>query len=115
MPVHQFTVRYYVEALGDEMSATWGGVQIKARSYIAFYGDEGYRLIAYFLAPGSDVPKPTFIPANKVAAIFLPAAELPVWQTLVLYEKPLYAYMNDAHPEWNGVRTGAEPAGEEET
>ena len=52
--------------------------------------------------------------ANKVGAIFLPFKEMPPFVDLLRNEKPIYAYLNSDKPEWNYVRSGPEPVGEEE-
>lgn len=114
MTIKQFTVDTYVEALGYTLTATWGGVQIKARGYVACYGGD-HRLIIYFLAENSPVPQPVYIPANKVGAIFVPFSECMPYIDMVRNEKPIHAYLNSDRPEWNYIRTSAEPVGEEET
>jgi hypothetical protein len=111
--IKTFTVETYQVAAGYGMSATWGGVSIKARGYVACSGGD-HRFIAYFLADDSPVPGPTYIPANKVGAIFLPAAEMAGFVDLVRNEKPIFAYLNSDKPEWNYLRSGPEPVGEEE-
>ena len=114
MATKTFVVDYYKEALGHALSATWGGVTIKARGYIVCHGDN-HRFIIYFLTEDSPVPQPTFIPANRVGAIFVPFAESGFYIDMVRNERPIYAYLNSNKPQWNYIRTGAEPTGEEET
>lgn len=113
MAIKTFMVETYQVAAGFGLSATWGGVTIKARGYVVCSGGD-HRFIAYFLADDSAVPAPTYIPPNKVGAIFLPPTEMATFVDLVRNEKPIYAYLNSDRPEWNYVRSGPEPVGEEE-
>lgn len=114
MTIKQFSVTSYVEALGTGMSATWSGKTIKAKGYVACYGGD-HRFIAYFLAPDSPVPDPVYVVANKVGAIFLPFEDMDQYVDMVRNEKPVYAYLNSDHPQWNSLKTSKEPVGEEET
>ncbi len=113
MVVKQFAVDKYVLSLGHGNTATWNGVQIKIRGYIACYGGD-HRFIAYFLTDDSPIPGPTYVVKNKAGAIFLPFKEMPPFVDLVRNEKPLYAYLNSDKPEWNSLKTSKEPVGEGE-
>jgi hypothetical protein len=113
MTIHSFLVETYQVALGHGMTATWSGTSIRARGYVACSGGD-HRLIAYFLTEDSQVPKPVYVVANKVGAIFLPFKEMPPFVDLVRNEKPIFAYLNSDRPEWISLRTGPEPVGEEE-
>ena len=114
MAIKNFQVDRYKMALGQEMSATWGGQQIRIRGYVACYGG-GHRFIAYFLTDDSPVPEPVYIADNKVGAIFRPFNEMQPFVDLVRNEKPVYAYLNSDRPEWNSLKTANEPVGEEES
>lgn len=114
MAIKSFLVESYQVGLGHGMSATWSGTQIKARGYVACSGGD-HRLIAYFLTDDSPVPNPVYVVANKVGAIFLPFKEIAPFVDLVRNEKPIYAYLNSDRPEWNSLKTGPEPVGDEET
>ena len=111
--VKQFAVDKYIISLGYANTATWSGVQIKMRGYVACYGGD-HRFIAYFLTDDSPVPGPVYVVKNKVGAIFLPFKEMPPFVDLVRNEKPLYAYLNSDKPEWNSLKTSKEPVGEGE-
>jgi hypothetical protein len=113
MAIMQFQIDTYEIKLGHELTASWGGVSIKARGLIACYGGD-HRFLAYFLSDTSPVPSPTYIPANKVGAIFLPFREMPPFVDLVRNEKPVSAYLNSDRPQWNQLYTGREPVGEGE-
>ncbi|WP_452221879.1 hypothetical protein [Lacinutrix salivirga] len=114
MAIKQFSVNNYKMALGYKSSATWGGTQIQIQGYITCYGD-GHRFIIYFLHEDSPKPQPTFIPANKVGAIFIPFKDMQMYVDMVRNEKPVYAYLNSSKPEWNSIKTSNEPVGEEES
>lgn len=114
MATKSFKVNYYRACVGFQNAATWSGVTIKIQGYITCYGTDNYRFIAYFLHEDSAVPPPVYIPANKVGAIFLPFKDMPVYMDMVRNEKPIYAYLNTAKPEWNSIKTSNEPVGEEE-
>ena len=114
MATKRFMVERYSIKLGDALTATWSGTQIKARGIIACRGGK-HRFIAYFLTPDSLIPDPVYIEANRVGAIFLPFEEMNAYVDLVRNEKPIYAYMNSSRPEWNNLSTSEEPVGEEES
>lgn len=109
-----FEVQNYKVGLGHAMSATRGGISIKARGYVTCYGD-GYRLIVYGLTDDSPIPDPMFVVQNRVGALFLPFDELAGFVDMVRNEKPVYAYLNSDKPEWISLRTSSEPVGEEES
>lgn len=113
MTTKQFEVDKYRMLIGYRNSATWGGVQIGIRGYVACYGGD-HRFIAYFLTDDSPVPDPMYVPQNRVGAIFLSKEEMPGFVDMVRNEKPLFAYLNSDKPEWNSLRTSYEPVGEEE-
>jgi hypothetical protein len=113
MTIYQFPVEYYTITLGHANTASWGGTQIRARGMLVCYGGD-HRFIAYFLTDDSPVAAPVYIPANKVGAIFLPFREMAPFVDLVRNEKPIYAYLNSDTPQWNSLKTGQEPVGEEE-
>ena len=114
MATKRFAVETYSIKTGDSLTATWGGVQIKARGILACRGQD-HRFLAYFLTDDSPVPEPVYIPANKVGAIFLPNSDMAPFVDLVRNEKPVYAYLNSARPDWNNLSTSQEPIGEEES
>ena len=114
MAIKTFQIDTYRANAGFKNSATWNGVQIQIQGYLACYGKDSYRFIVYGLHPDSPVPSPTYIEANKVGAIFIPYTDLHNYIDLVRNEKPVYAYLNSSKPDWNSLRTGAEPVGEEE-
>lgn len=113
MTTERFCVDTYSITLGDAMTATWSGVLIKARGIIQCRG-EGWRFIAYFLTEDSPVPYPVVVRRNKVGAIFRPFEEMSAYVDLLRNEKPVYAYLNSAKPQWNSLSTAQEPVGEEE-
>jgi len=114
MVIKRFLVSRYQIKLGHALSATWSGTRIKARGIVACYGAD-HRFIAYFLTDDSPVPKPVYVVANKVGAIFLPFKEMEPFIDLLRNEKPIYAYLNSDRPDWNSISTSMEPVGEEET
>lgn len=114
MATKTFSVNNYVAQMGFKSSASWSGVSITIQGYLTCYGADGYRFIVYGLHPSSPVPGPVYIEANKVGAIFIPFSDLSNYIDLVRNEKPIYAYMNSTTPNWNSLRTSAEPVGEEE-
>lgn len=114
MTIKNFEITSYKVALGHGLNATWGGVNIKARGYVACFGGD-HRFIAYFLTDDSLVPGPMYVVQNRVGAIFLPFKEMGPFVDLVRNEKPIYAYLNSDRPEWNSIKTSNEPVGEEET
>ncbi|HNR18703.1 MAG TPA: hypothetical protein PKN75_07240 [Bacteroidia bacterium] len=115
MAIKSFEVKSYVINNGFKNSATWGGVSIKIQGYLVCYSDDGYRFIIYGLHPSSPIAAPTYIPANKVGAIFIPFKELFNYIDLARNEKPVYAYLNSDNPDWNSIKTSTEPVGEEES
>ncbi|WP_452225313.1 hypothetical protein [Lacinutrix chionoecetis] len=114
MATKQFTVKNYKMALGYKSSATWNGKNIQIQGYVTCYGSD-HRFIIYFLHEDSPVPNPTYIPNNKVGAIFLPFKDMQMYVDMVRNEKPVYAYLNSNTPEWNSIKTSNEPVGEEES
>ncbi|MEE8354321.1 MAG: hypothetical protein V3S09_00705 [Candidatus Bathyarchaeia archaeon] len=114
MTTKRFLVSHYQIKLGHGMNATWNGKKIDARGVVACHG-EGNRFIAYFLTDQSPVPDPVYNPSNNVGAIFLPFKECAPFIDLLRNEKPVYAYLNSAKPQWNSISTSMEPIGEEET
>jgi hypothetical protein len=115
MATKMFVVESYKVKLGQAMTATWGGKKIKARGVISCHGGKGYRFIAYFLTGDSPVPSPVYKEDGKVAAVFFPFNEIPVFLDLLRNEKPIFAYMNSDRPDWNSLSTSQEPVGEEES
>lgn len=115
MAIKSFKINYYRTSVGFKNSATWSGINIQIQGYITCYGLDGYRFIMYFLHDDSQVPPPVFVTANKVGAIFLPFKDMPVYMDMIRNEKPIYAYLNSAKPQWNSMKTSSEPVGEEET
>lgn len=114
MAIKTFVVNTYEIGTGYKNNATWGGVTIDIQGHLVCYSSDGYRFIIYGLHPNSQVPKPVYIEANKVGAIFIPFSELQNYIDLVRNEKPIHAYLNSTNPNWNSLRTSAEPVGEEE-
>lgn len=109
-----FKVVNYEVQLGYKMSANWNGVDIEVQGILNCNSVDGYKFIIYGLHPLSDVPGPIYYEPNKVGAIFIPFKDLPTYIDLVRNEKPVYAYLDTENPEWNGIRTGKEPTGEQE-
>jgi hypothetical protein len=114
MAIKQFEVNRYQMALGHEMTATWSGQGIKIRGYVTCFGED-HRFIAYFLTENSPVPQPVYLEHNRVGAVFLPFEQMPPFVDMVRNETPVYAYLNSERPEWNSLKTGMEPVGEEES
>jgi hypothetical protein len=113
MSVHTFSVDRYEVRLGDALTATWGGLQVRARAVIACHGED-HRFLIYFLREDSVVPNPVYTPAAKVGAIFVPYFMLAAFVDLLRHEKPIFAYLNADNPQWNSIRTTLEPVGEAE-
>lgn len=110
-----FSVIRYVYQVGYKNTATWDGTQIVIQGYVTCYG-ESDRFIVYGLHPDSPVPdSPVYNVSGNVGAIFVPFAELSNYVDIVRNEKPVYASLNSDRPEWMGLRTAAEPVGEEES
>lgn len=113
MAKKRFLVDRYEIKLGHALTATWSGVQIKARGIVACYGGD-HRFIAYFLTDESPVPGPVYVIQNRVGAIFLPFHELGPFVDMLRNEKPVNAYLDSDKPQWNQLYTGKEPVGEAE-
>lgn len=114
MAIKTFAVSSYEAGMGFKNSAVWGGVSILIQGHLACNSSDGYRFIIYGLHPTSAVPAPVYIEANKVGAIFIPFANLQNYIDLVRNEKPIHVYLNSDQPNWNSLRTSAEPVGEQE-
>lgn len=114
MATHSFAVSSYTIKLGDKLTASFGGTTIKAKGVISCIGPDNQRVVAYFLDDDSPVPAPTTTIGGAWGPIFLPKEMMPMWVDLLRNEKPIYGYINTAHPEWTNVSTSAEPVGEEE-
>lgn len=114
MAIKTFIVNTYEIGMGYKNTATWNGVNINIQGHLLCSSNDGYRFIVYGLHPSSLVPNPVYIEANKVGAIFIPYVELHNYIDLVRNEKPIHAYMNSITPNWNSLRTSAEPVGEQE-
>jgi hypothetical protein len=110
--VINFEVREYQLFLGRSMSAT--GAIGQVRSYIVCQGSEGHRLLLYFMVPGSDVPDNHYDPKEKLGTCFLPQEAYPWAVDMLRNESPVFAYCNQATPQWNRIYTGNEPVGEGE-
>ncbi len=115
MATDRYVVSSYTVKVGDTLTATWSGTQIKARGILVCHGPDRQRLIFYFLTDDSPVPAPVYKPTTKVGAVFLPFDQMPPYVDLVRNERPIYAYMNSDRAEWNNISSGHEPVGEEET
>jgi len=114
MAIKTFSVKTYEIGVGYKNSAIWGGVSILIQGHLVCNSGDGYRFIVYGLHPASAVPPPVYIEANKVGAIFIPFADLHNYVDLVRNEKPINVYLNSTSPNWNSLRTSAEPVGEQE-
>ncbi len=114
MAIKTFAVSSYEVGMGYKNNATWGGVNINIQGHLVCHSADGYRFIVYGLHPTSPIPNPVYIEANKVGAIFIPFVELHNYVDLVRNEKPINVYLNSVSPNWNSLRTSAEPVGEEE-
>jgi hypothetical protein len=114
MAIKTFPVANYEVGMGYKNTATWGSVNIIIQGHLLCNSADGYRFIVYGLHPSSGVPEPVYIEANKVGAIFIPFVELHNYVDLVRNEKPINVYLNSDTPNWNSLRTSAEPVGEEE-
>ncbi|TNE57275.1 MAG: hypothetical protein EP344_11420 [Bacteroidetes bacterium] len=114
MASRTFEIHNYRIALGDRMSGSAGGINVNFRGYIACYGDDGYHLVIYFLNETSPVPAPTYFEKYKRGVIYIPFSQMAVYTDLIRNEKPVYAYVNPNHPEWNQLKTSQEPVGEGE-
>lgn len=112
MAINSFEVKNYQVKLSYELSGGGGGP--KTRAYLACLGDDGYRFVIYFAAPGSAMAPPRYFPETKFGSINVPINEMANYVDLVRNEKPVYAYLNSDKPEWNSISTSNEPVGEEE-
>ena len=115
MAIRNFKISKYAIKLGDRLEATFGGTTIKARGIVSCMGPDNQRVVAYFLADDSPIPAPTTTIGGKWGPIFLPKELMGQWVDMVRNEKPLYGYIDTAHPERTQVSTSNEPVGEEET
>lgn len=113
MPSKSFQVTSYQTKIGFELSGGGGGP--KSRGYLACFGNDGYRFVIYFAAPGSAMAPPRYFPDTKFGSINVPVDEMLHYVDMVRNEKPVYAYMNSDKPQWNSISTSKEPVGEEET
>ena len=114
MAIKTFPVSNYEVGLGYKNEAIWSNVKILIQGHLVCKSAEGDRFIVYGLHTSSPVPGPVYIVANKVGAIFIPFAELQYYIDLVRNEKPINVYLNSVTPNWNSLRTSAEPVGEQE-
>lgn len=115
MAVHNFSITSYTVKLSDKLDATFGGTAIKARGIVSCQGSDNKRVIGYFLTDDSPVPSPTTTVGGNWGPVFLPMDVMPLWVDMLRNEKPVYGYINTAHPEWTSISTSNEPVGEEET
>lgn len=114
MPRKTFSITHYVYQVGYKNSATWDGTQILIQGYVACYGSAD-RFIVYGLHPDSPVPAaPVYNVSGNVGAIFVPFSDLSNYVDILRNERPVYATLNSDNPNWMGLRTSAEPIGEEE-
>jgi hypothetical protein len=107
-----FNVKSYQVTIGYEL--TGGGCGPKTRGLVSCYGDDGYRFVIYFAAPGSDMAPPQYVPNKKFGSINVPINEMPHYVDLLRNEKPIYAYLDSEIPRWNSISTSKEPVGERE-
>lgn len=114
MAIKTFQVTNYEVGMGYKNTAIWSGVTILIQGHLVCNSADGYRFIIYGLHPSSPKPEPVYIEANKVGAIFIPFIELNNYIDLVRNEKPINVYLNSVTPNWNSIRTSAEPVGEQE-
>lgn len=115
MAIRNFPVTSYSIKLGDKLSASFGGVSIKASGIVSCMGPDNQRVVAYFLTDDSPIPAPTTTIGGKWGPVFLSKEMLPQWVDLLRNETPLFGYINTDHPEWTNVSSSDEPVGEEET
>ena len=93
-----FNVEHYKFSINHELTATWSGTTIKACGKVVCYGDD-HRLIAYFLADDSLLPKPVYLENENVGVIYFHFNEMRTFIDLLRYEKPVYAYLTSQKPE----------------
>ena len=115
MGIRYFPITSYRIKLSDKSSAGFGGTIIKVRGLISCIGADNQRILAYFLTDDSPVPAPTTTWEGKWGPVFLPKEMMGQWVDMLRNEKPIYGYINTAHPEWTNISTSMEPVGEEET
>jgi hypothetical protein len=115
MATKSFPIDYYRTSMGYKRTITVSGVKAQLQGHIACFGEQFHRLMIYFLHPDSPVPLAYFNPGRRQGAIFLPFSEMSTYLDMVRNEKPIYVYLDSENPEWNSIRTGSEPVGEEES
>jgi len=111
MPTLTFQIRRYEIMLSDRRSwlgKTYPGV-------IRCKGSDGQSFVLYFYYDCDPNIADTTILLNKHGTIHLNLRDMGLYVDLLRNEKPVYAYVNSDHPEWNAIFTGEEHVGEEET
>jgi len=112
--ITNFQLEGYKMTMGDSMTATWSGLEIKARGVLTCFGD-GHSIIMFFLTETSPKPAPVVLGENQRAAIFMPFRDMGTFVDMVRNEKPLWGYINSDKPGWTHISTTQEPVGEEES
>ncbi|MDJ0841979.1 MAG: hypothetical protein QNK37_36080 [Acidobacteriota bacterium] len=112
MTTKTFQIATYDVNLARE--TTMSGGAIKFYSYIQCRGDD-HMLQLYFLKPDSQDMENRYLPEKKWGRSVLPWDQYPVYMDMLRHEKPVYAYLNSDRPDLNGIYTGQEPIGEEES
>jgi hypothetical protein len=114
MAIKSFEVINYTLQAGFKNTASSPVGTILIQGLLVCNGADGTRFAIYGLHPLSPVPAPVYNEATKWGNIFIPFKELREYVDIVRNEKPVYAYLNSANPDWNSISTSTEPVGEGE-
>jgi hypothetical protein len=83
-------------------------------AYIVCQGKQGQTLTFYFVRPDAPIPPNSYDPGTRKASAYLPHDQYLWYVDALRNERPVYAYVSRANPEWNRIHTGKEPVGEGE-
>jgi hypothetical protein len=111
MPTTTFEISSYDVELARQPESQ-GGHRFCA--VITCHGSNGQTLMLYFVQPGSPMPENQYDPSSGIGSSYLPAEQYSWYLDILRNERPVYARMHSAEPNWNKIFTGAEPVGEGE-
>jgi hypothetical protein len=109
--MHVFEIKEYVIIWRQLEHLSLGGETALLRALVRLIGGD-WTMDVYFLADGSPVPAPGFLPDQKKGYMFLSIHDIQGFVDMVRNEKPIYAHLRGDRPEWTSVTTSREPVGE---
>jgi len=108
-----FEVKEYMVILRQLEQMDFEGQEIRLRGIIRCLGDD-HTLDVYFLDESSPVPGPMADIDKKKGFMFMPYRDIRILVDLLRNERPIYAHLRAARPEWTSITTTKEPVGEGE-